>query len=67
VRILIIGTGGEIPPKGWGAVEAVLAEQIKRLPNLGVEVELINTLQWDNLVTYNGLTLSQCLGFGLLQ
>lgn len=50
MKILIIGTGAEIPPTGWGAVESIITEHLKRLPRPGVEVDLINTLDWYSLV-----------------
>lgn len=43
MKILIVGTGADIPPTGWGAVEAIIWEHLQRIPKLGVEVDLINT------------------------
>lgn len=49
IEILIIGTGSDIPPKGWGAVEAIITEHLKLLPRKGVNVDLINTFDWNSL------------------
>jgi hypothetical protein len=51
VELLIIGTGAEIPPKGWGAVEAIIAEHLIRLPRQNVNVSMVNTCDWYSIVS----------------
>ena len=46
MKILIIGTGAEIPPTGWGAVESIIWEHLQRIPKFGAEVKMINTNNW---------------------
>jgi glycosyltransferase involved in cell wall biosynthesis len=51
MKILIIGTGAEIPPVGWGAVEAIIHEHLQRIPKFGAEVDLVNTFNYWELAT----------------
>lgn len=49
MEILIIGTGADIPPSGWGAVESIIWEHMQRIPKFGHTVDLLNTLDWWDL------------------
>ena len=51
MEILIIGTGADIPPDGWGAVESIIWEHMTRIPKFGVNVDLVNTLNWMDIAS----------------
>ena len=56
MKISIVGPGlMPIPPKGWGAVECLIWDMANALKDLGQEVQIINTTDFNpKLADYLG-------------